>query len=191
MFENNIVINYLEKCSDLLLEEKINLQAQQKNIEQEIKETVAFRKLLEEKNDSNFEIFTPHIVNSKNKEEIKKLEQQEEKKKLELQEALKQIEQQEKKYEELSVVIKQAKQDYVNHQEKSVLQDNLNEIVYKRLEQFITKIDLCSNLLNLDSMRCKIELDNMKKSVLDMQHELQEVFQPYNTIKNNDVEKNE
>ena len=102
-----------------------------------------------------------------------------------------QIEQQEKKYEELSVVIKQAKQDYVNHQEKSVLQDNLNEIVYKRLEQFITKIDLCSNLLNLDSMRCKIELDNMKKSVLDMQHELQEVFQPYNTIKNNDVEKNE
>ena len=29
MFENNIVINYLEKYSDLLLEEKINLQAQQ------------------------------------------------------------------------------------------------------------------------------------------------------------------
>ena len=55
MFENNIVINYLEKYSDLLLEEKINLQAQQKNIEQEIKETVAFRKLLEEKNDSSFE----------------------------------------------------------------------------------------------------------------------------------------
>ena len=26
MFENNIVINYLEKYSDLLLEEKINLQ---------------------------------------------------------------------------------------------------------------------------------------------------------------------
>ncbi|MDY4839499.1 MAG: hypothetical protein SO160_08145 [Lachnospiraceae bacterium] len=189
MFENNIVINYLEKYSDLLLEEKINLQAQQKNIEQEIKETVAFRKLLEEKNDSSFEIFTPHIVNSKNKEEIKKLEQQEEKKKLELQEILEQIEQQEEKYEELAVVIKQAKQDYANHQEKSSLQNSLDEIVYKRLEQFITKIDLCSNLLNLDSMRCKIELDNMKKSVLDMQHELQKVFQPYNTIKNNDARK--
>ena len=189
MFENNIVINYLEKYSDLLLEEKINLQAQQKNIEQEIKETVAFRKLLEEKNDSNFEIFTPHVVNPKNKEEIKKLEQQEEKKKLELQEVLKQIEQQENKYEELSGVIKQAKQDYANHQEKSSLQNSLDEIVYKRLEQFITKIDLCSNLLNLDSMRCKIELDNMKKSVLDMQHELQKVFQPYNTIKNNDARK--
>ena len=189
MFENNIVINYLEKYSDLLLEEKINLQAQQKNIEQEIKETVAFRKLLEEKNDSSFEIFTPHIVNSKNKEEIKKLEQQEEKKKLELQEILEQIEQQEEKYEELAVVIKQAKQDYANHQEKSSLQNSLDEIVYKRLEKFITKIDLCSNLLNLDSMRCKIELDNMKKSVLDMQHELQKVFQPYNTIKNNDARK--
>ena len=189
MFENNIVINYLEKYSDLLLEEKINLQAQQKNIEQEIKETVAFRKLLEEKNDSSFEIFTPHIVNSKNKEEIKKLEQQEEKKKLELQEILEQIEQQEEKYEELAVVIKQAKQNYANHQEKSSLQNSLDEIVYKRLEQFITKIDLCSNLLNLDSMRCKIELDNMKKSVLDMQHELQKVFQPYNTIKNNDARK--
>ena len=176
MFENNIVIEYLEKCSNSLLEEKIFLEAEQKNLKQNIKELVAFRELLEKKNDPNFEIFTPHVVDPKNKEEIKNLKKQEEERKLELQTLTEQLEQKEEKYQELFAVIKQAKQDYTNNEEKSLLQNSLDEVVCKRLEQFITKIDLCSNLLNLDSMRCKIELDNMKKSVLDMQCELKKLF---------------
>ena len=66
MFENNIVIEYLEKCSNSLLEEKIFLEAEHKNLKQKIKELVAFRELLEKKNVPNFEIFTPHVVDPKN-----------------------------------------------------------------------------------------------------------------------------
>lgn len=74
--------NFLDELYQKNMDESYNLNKKSMDILNKIKETDKFIELLDEKNDPNFEIFTPREVNQKNKEQIKDLKE----KKKELQE---------------------------------------------------------------------------------------------------------
>ena len=68
--------NFLDELYQNNMDESYKLNKNSMDILNKIKETDKFIELLDEKNDPNFEIFTPREVNPKNKEQIKSLKEQ-------------------------------------------------------------------------------------------------------------------
>lgn len=68
--------NFLDELYQKNMDESYKLNKKSMDILNKIKETDKFVELLDEKNDPNFEIFTPREVNQKNKEQIKTLKEQ-------------------------------------------------------------------------------------------------------------------
>ena len=76
-----------------------------------------------------------------------------------------------KKQNQLCLELENAKEEII-YKERDLLEKSLNENVLVRLDQLFTKIDLCLNLLDLDTMRCKIELQNMKNSISNIKNDV-------------------
>lgn len=199
MFENNVVVEYLEKCRDSLMKEKNSLEIRKKDIEQKINEIITFREVLEKKNDPNFEILTPYVVNLKNKEKIEECKIKEEKNKEKLKLICEQLEQKENQYQELIVVIEQAKNlkkfyfELQDNYKKTInesndfIKENLNKIVLEKLKKLTFKISLCLDLLNVDTVRCKVELNNIIDLVYNIQNDLQQFI---NSLYNSEINYN-
>ena len=66
-----MVIEYLQQIKDSYFEQKHALEKQLNLLEIQLKENTGMIKMLEETNDSCYELFTPRNVNSKNKAKIK------------------------------------------------------------------------------------------------------------------------
>ena len=77
-----MIKSFLDELYQKNMDESYMLNKKSMDVLNKIKETDKFIELLDEKNDPNFEIFTPREVNPKNKEQIKDLRE----KKKELQE---------------------------------------------------------------------------------------------------------
>lgn len=73
-----MVIKYLEKIRDSILEDKLDVQKQLTELKLAHKENIAFIKFLEEDNDSSFEAFTPRNVNTFHKKKIEELRREQE-----------------------------------------------------------------------------------------------------------------
>lgn len=71
-----MVVTYLEKIRDKFMEEKIDIQTRLTDTLMIHKENVEFIKLLEQNNDTNFEVFTPRTVNSFHKRKIEELKEE-------------------------------------------------------------------------------------------------------------------
>ena len=68
-----MVIEYLQQIKDSYFEQKHALEKQLNLLEIQLKENTGMIKMLEETNDSCYELFTPRNVNSKNKAKINEL----------------------------------------------------------------------------------------------------------------------
>ena len=68
-----MVIEYLQQIKDSYFEQKHGLEKQLNLLEIQLKENIGMIKMLEETNDSCYELFTPRNVNSKNKAKINEL----------------------------------------------------------------------------------------------------------------------
>lgn len=183
-----MVSSYLEKLQNELLEEKLCFEKELNNLQIQLKENIEFIKLLEETNDSNFESFSPRKVNSKNREKIQRLK---EKQKL----ILETIEQQKiqysecmKKMEELSSVIKVAKTTMIAQEKTSTVDDEiyrlmlletqenerqrisreLHDSTVQNLTSLVHKSELCGKLVEMDPVRCKLELNMMSRTLREI-----------------------
>ncbi|MBQ6844053.1 MAG: hypothetical protein IJO60_05385 [Agathobacter sp.] len=105
-----MVVAYLEKIKDGFIEEKVDIQSKLTDALIIKKENIEFIKLLEQNNDSNFEVFTPRTVNSFHKKKIEELK--EEQKNIEnfINELKVKLENIDKEIEEVSLVISIAKE---------------------------------------------------------------------------------
>ena len=182
-----MVNEYLEKLQTDFLKEKVDIEKTINDLHIHLKENVEFIKLLKENDDPNYSSFSPRELNSKNKEKIKELE--EEKKSLEAQ-----IKEEEKKYDEcmtklqeLSEVIMSSKQtvmekDFSNidiesyrlailetqENERQRISRELHDSTVQNLTSMIHKVELCSKLLEMDPIRCKLELITMGKTLREI-----------------------
>lgn len=182
-----MVISYLEKLQSEYMQEKFNAEKELSDLQIHLRENIEFIKLLEETNDPNYESFTPREVNSKNKtkilelrEEQKKIQQSIDKQKGCLAECT-------QKLEELMSVIGEAKKSMTeNHQdilksetyritlletqenERQRISRDLHDYTVQNLTSLVHKTELCSKLVEMDPVRCKLELSMMSKTLRDI-----------------------
>lgn len=182
-----MLISYLEKLQSEYLQERLDSEKMLNDLQIQLRENVAFIKLLEETNDPNYESFTPREVNSKNKAKIRELQEQQKVIK-------KSIEQEEvhhsecvQKITELSGVINDAKVEFAaDHKdalsnesyrttlletqeaERQRISRELHDSTVQNLTGLVHKTELCSKLVDMDPIRCKLELNMMTKTLREI-----------------------
>lgn len=183
-----MVVSYLEKLQSEYMQEKLDAEKALSDLQVHLRENVEFIKLLEETNDPNYESFTPREVNSKNKMKI--LELREEQKSI--QELIEQqkvyLSECEDKLEELRNIISEAKRIMVGNEnqkemmtesyrvtlletqenERQRISRDLHDYTVQNLTSLVHKTELCSKLVDMDPVRCKLELSTMSKTLRDI-----------------------
>lgn len=193
-----MVKRYLENYKSLLLDEKRNCDDEFKELEQKLRESVEFREILDKKNDPNFEALTPYVLNKKNKEKMAELET-EEKEIMKRQEALKlHLNEILDRMAELDSVIAVASEnqkaedsfekemDYneifrlkileTQENERQRIARDLHDSSVQNMTNLVHKMELCSKLIELDPIRCKLELMTMSKITHDIIDEMRNMI---------------
>lgn len=183
-----MVISYLEKLQSEYTQDKLNVEKELYDLQIHLRENVEFIKLLEESNDPNYEALTPRQVNSKNKSKILELkeEQKEIQKAIENQKTYKL--ECEQKLDELMTVLNKAKREMIESNQENELMDEsyritlletqenerqrisreLHDYTVQNLTSLVHKTELCSKLVEMDPVRCKLELSMMSKTLRDI-----------------------
>ncbi|MBQ6442251.1 MAG: ATP-binding protein [Lachnospiraceae bacterium] len=193
-----MVKEYLEKYLIELVEERILVEHEYTDCENKIKENISFIALLEEKNDPNFESFTPREVNTSNKKKIAELREEQkrlldlsQKKKLELSDFNAKIDElnsvirvareAEKPGDELITnvddnVILRRKLLETQEAERQRIARELHDSSVQSMTGLVHKAELCYRLIDIDPVRCKMELKNMSKFTKEIIDELRDMI---------------
>lgn len=180
-----MVIEYLQQIKDSYFEQKHALEKQLNLLEIQLKENTEMIKMLEETNDSCYELFTPRNVNSKNKAKINEL-MEEQKSINESIENLKNfIKEYSSKIEQLDQIVEEenreieivqeyteamTQQNIVSDDEKESSEDNLLD----GIKNVLNRVELCSRLIDIDPVRCRLELSSVMKILTDLIEEKDE-----------------
>ena len=183
-----MVEEYIQKIYEELLKEEQNSAKRISDLQIHLKETQAMIHLLEETNDPNYESFTPRKVNSRNKQKIDELHAEMK----ELEEAIQQETdyhtQQMEKVEEAAKVLRQAKADVACRCDRNTLEEEryhtslletqenerqrisreLHDSTVQNLTAMVHMAELCSKLVDMDPIRCKLELNKMIKNLREI-----------------------
>ena len=167
-----MISEYLKKFQSELMTNKEDIHKSIQTLELQMKENKAFIMLLKEENDSNYESFSPRDVNPKGREQILHLEEQQ---KL-LQE---QLDTRKKEYTSCVTKINDNNSDIsdeifrlklleTQENERQRISRELHDSTVQNLTSLVHKTELCSKLIDMDKVRCKLELNIMSKTLRDI-----------------------
>lgn len=174
-----MVNEFLEKIRNGLLEEQLSLKEKEIDLQNHFKENMKLIQLLEETNDPNYASFTPREVNGYNKKKIDELSKEQKAIEDELTQLRVKISDNTCQLNETNSVIKVAK-SFVNHTDLSSGEDrfsilvtqererqriarDLHDSTVQNLTSLVHKSELCMKLLDVDPIRCKLELSALSK----------------------------
>ena len=182
-----MVCTYLEKLQEEYLEEKIQIDKSIANLEIQLKENIEFIKFLDESTDVCYESFSPRNVNDKNKTQIQELKEKQKDFLHKMNEEKNKQAEIIQKMDELSSVIKVAKSTSEKKEKTEIDSDiyrltlletqenerqrisrELHDSTVQNLTSMIHKIELCSKLIDMDPIRCKLELTMMSRTLRDI-----------------------
>lgn len=182
-----MVISYLENLQSAYMQEKLASEKRLGELEICLRENIEFIKLLEETNDPNYESFTPREVNSKNKAKICELKEEQKEIQESLEEEKIRCAQCNDKLLELQQIIDDtkhhieiSKQDALSsvsyrttlletqENERQRISRELHDYTVQNLTSLVFKTELCSKLVELDPIRCKLELITMTKTLREV-----------------------
>ena len=182
-----MVCTYLEKLQEEYLEEKIQIDKSIANLEIQLKENIEFIKFLDESTDVCYESFSPRNVNDKNKTQIQELKENQKDILHKMNEEKNKQAEIIQKMDELSSVIKVAKSTSEKKEKAEIDSDiyrltlletqenerqrisrELHDSTVQNLTSMIHKIELCSKLIDMDPIRCKLELTMMSRTLRDI-----------------------
>lgn len=175
-----MVIAYLEELQNEYIEENLDIRKGIENLNIRLKENIAFIKLLEETNDPTYESFTPREVNAKNKKKIQELKKEQEKIKESLKHQQESYSLSKKKVQKIKSVIEQAKRQLssdnrfddesyriampeMQENDRQHILKKLNGSMIQNLTEIVRKTEFCSEVVEDDPVRCKLELDTISK----------------------------
>lgn len=180
-----MVIEYLQQIKDSYFEQKHALEKQLNLLEIQLKENTGMIKMLEETNDSCYELFTPRNVNSKNKAKINELIEEQKTIKESIENLKISIKEYSDKIEQLDQIVEEenreieivqeyteamTQQNIVSEDEKESSEDNLLD----GMMNILNRVELCSQLIDIDPVRCRLELSSVMKILTDLIEEKDE-----------------
>lgn len=168
-----MVIEYLEKIYQEMYGRKVSLERDYKKTELLLKENAQFIDTLENSLDKNYESFSPRDINRESYEKIEALKEEKsiiEKDSEELKERILNLTEH---LVELEEVLQNLRESTREEKEKEVLIEEedkilLHDSMVQSLTGMIHKIELCTKLMDVDKVRCKLELQNMSKTMKKM-----------------------
>ena len=187
-----MVLSYLKKIREQHQEKFIDAKNRLNAASNEYKENLEFIKLLEVNNDPNFESFTPRQVNGFNRTKIAELQERQKELTVTLSEIRTECSLLEHDIYKINSVIKVAKENMGNmsnpiFEEKdydearvklALLETQENErqriarephdSTVQNLTSLVHKTELCLKLMDMDQIRCKLELASMSKILRDI-----------------------
>ena len=180
-----MVIEYLQQIKDSYFEQKHALEKQLNLLEIQLKENTEMIKMLEETNDSCYELFTPRNVNSKNKAKINELMEEQKSINESIENLKNSIKEYSSKIEQLDQIVEEenreieivqeyteamTQQNIVSEDEKESSEDNLLD----SMKNILNQVELCSQLIDIDPVRCRLELSSVMKILTDLIEEKDE-----------------
>lgn len=180
-----MVIEYLQQIKDSYFEQKHALEKQLNLLEIQLKENTGMIKMLEETNDSCYELFTPRNVNSKNKAKINELMEEQKSINESIENLKNSIKEYSSKVEQLDQIVEEenreieivqeyteamTQQNIVSEDEKESSEDNLLD----GMKNILNRVELCSQLIDIDPVRCRLELSSVMKILTDLIEEKDE-----------------
>ena len=180
-----MVIEYLQQIKDSYFEQKHALEKQLNLLEIQLKENTGMIKMLEETNDSCYELFTPRNVNSKNKAKINELMEEQKSINESIENLKNSIKEYSSKIEQLDQIVEEenreieivqeyteamTQQNIVSEDEKKSSEDNLLD----SMMNILNRVELCSQLIDIDPVRCRLELSSVMKILTDLIEEKDE-----------------
>ncbi|WP_456112064.1 hypothetical protein [Roseburia inulinivorans] len=174
-----MVIEYLQQIKDSYFEQKHALEKQLNLLEIQLKENTGMIKMLEETNDSCYELFTPRNVNSKNKAKINELMEEQKSINESIENLKNSIKEYSSKIEQLDQIVEEenreieivqeyteamTQQNIVSEDEKESSEDNLLD----GMKNILNRVELCSQLIDIDPVRCRLELSSIMKILTDL-----------------------
>lgn len=180
-----MVIEYLQQIKDSYFEQKHALEKQLNLLEIQLKENTGMIKMLEETNDSCYELFTPRNVNSKNKAKINELMEEQKSINESIENLKNSIKEYSSKIEQLDQIVEEenreieivqeytetmTQQNIVSEDEKESSEDNLLD----SMKNILNRVELCSRLIDIDPVRCRLELSSVMKILTDLIEEKDE-----------------
>ena len=180
-----MVIEYLQQIKDSYFEQKHGLEKQLNLLEIQLKENIGMIKMLEETNDSCYELFTPRNVNSKNKAKINELMEEQKSINESIENLKNSIKEYSSKIEQLDQIVEEenreieivqeyteamTQQNIVSEDEKESSEDNLLD----SMKNILNQVELCSQLIDIDPVRCRLELSSVMKILTDLIEEKDE-----------------
>lgn len=181
-----MVIEYLQQIKDSYFEQKHALEKQLNLLEIQLKENIRMIKILEETNDSCYELFTPRNVNSKNKAKINELIEEQKTINESIENLKNSIKEYSSKIEQLDQIVEEENreieivqeyteamtlQNIVSEDEKiESSEDNLLD----SMMNILNRVELCSQLIDIDPVRCRLELSSVMKILTDLIEEKDE-----------------
>ena len=180
-----MVIEYLQQIKDSYFEQKHALEKQLNLLEIQLKENTGMIKMLEETNDSCYELFTPRNVNSKNKAKINELMEEQKSINESIENLKNSIKEYSSKIEQLDQIVEEenreieivqeytetmTQQNIVSEDEKESSEDNLLD----GIKNVLNRVELCSRLIDIDPVRCRLELSSVMKILTDLIEEKDE-----------------
>ena len=180
-----MVIEYLQQIKDSYFEQKHGLEKQLNLLEIQLKENIGMIKMLEETNDSCYELFTPRNVNLKNKAKINELMEEQKSINESIENLKNSIKEYSSKIEQLDQIVEEenreieivqeyteamTQQNIVSEDEKESSEDNLLD----SMKNILNQVELCSQLIDIDPVRCRLELSSVMKILTDLIEEKDE-----------------
>lgn len=180
-----MVIEYLQQIKDSYFEQKHALEKQLNLLEIQLKENTGMIKMLEETNDSCYELFTHRNVNLKNKAKINELMEEQKSINESIENLKNSIKEYSSKIEQLDQIVEEenreieivqeyteamTQQNIVSEDEKESSEDNLLD----SMKNILNQVELCSQLIDIDPVRCRLELSSVMKILTDLIEEKDE-----------------
>ena len=181
-----MVIEYLQQIKDSYFEQKHALEKKLNLLEIQLKENTGMIKMLEETNDSCYELFTPRNVNSKNKAKINELMEEQKSINESIDNLKNSIKEYSSKIEQLDQIVEEENREIEIVQEYTEAMTQQNRVsedekiessednLLDSMMNILNRVELCSRLIDIDPVRCRLELSSIMKILTDLIEEKDE-----------------
>ena len=190
-----MVVEYLEQTKKQFIDKRESLLDEISSLEIKSKENIRMIQMLEDTNDDNFESFSPREVSSYTKSKMVELSEEQNQIQQLLKDYRSEVLELNLKIDEVTSVIKVAqneneicneeisksKKSNLNvlesvEKERQRIARDLHDSTVQNLTSLVHKSELCMKLIELDPIRCKLELSSMGKILREVIEDMRKMI---------------